>query len=70
MDRLAKALSDDKLEDLQWSAKWDVTKYNLFGERQMRKNVILCMFKKQLGLGPKYYLLIALIEPYGRAHIQ
>ena len=35
-----------------------------------KKNVILFMFKEQLGLGPKYYQLLTSIEPYGRSHIQ
>ena len=28
------------------------------------------MFKEQLGLGPEYYQIIALIEPNGRSRIQ
>ena len=36
----------------------------------MKKNAILCMFKEQLGLASKYYLLIALINYSGMARIQ
>ena len=67
VDHLARALFDDGLEDLQWSNKGDVTRCRFFGERQMKKNFILRMFKEQLGLGPDYCLLIALIEPCGAA---
>ena len=63
IDRLAKALFDDGLEDKHWSTNQEVTRCKLFGACQMKKNVILCMFKEQLGLGPNYYQIIALIEP-------
>ena len=46
MDRLARALFDDRLEDRQWSTRQEVTRCRLFGASQMRKNVILCMFKE------------------------
>ena len=65
IDCLAKALFEDGLEDRQWSTSQEVTRYKLFGACQMKKNVILCMFKEHLGLGPKYYQIIALIEPNG-----
>ena len=64
------ALFDNGLEDRQWSTNWEVTRYRLFGACQMKKNVILCMFKEWLGLGPKYYQIIALIEPNGWSCIQ
>ena len=51
---IAKALFDNGLEDRQWSTNREVTRCRLFGACQMKKNVILCMFKEQLGLGPKY----------------
>ena len=70
IDCLAKALFDNGFEEKQWSTNKEVTRCKLFGVCQMNKNVILCMFKEQLGLGPKYYQIIALIEPYGRSHIQ
>ena len=67
---LAKALSDDGLEDEYWHTKGNVVSCGLFGERQLRKNFILFMLKEQLGLGPKYYQLLTSIEPYGRSRIQ
>ena len=60
VDHLARVLFKNGLEDKQRSTGQEVTQCRLFGASQMRKNVILCMFKEQLGLGPKYYLLIAL----------
>ena len=68
VNRLGKALFDDGLKDKEWHKKGNVVSCGLFGECQLRKNVILFMFKEQLGLGPKYYQLLTSIEPYG--HIQ
>ena len=53
-DRLASALFNDGLKHMQWSTRREVTRCKLFGVGQMRKNVILCTFKEQLGLGSKY----------------
>ena len=50
IDHLARALFDKGLEDKQWSTRQEVTQCRLFGVGQMRKNVILCKFKEQLGL--------------------
>ena len=46
IDCLAKAMFDDGLEDRQWSTNREVTTYRLFGACQMKKSVILCMFKE------------------------
>ena len=70
VSRLAKALFDDGLKDKEWHTKGNVANCGLFGERRLRKNVILFMFKEQLGLGPNYYQLLTAIEPYGRSRIQ
>ena len=69
MDRLTRALFDNGIEDRQWSTRQEVTQCRLFGTGQMRKNVILCMFKEQLGLGSKYHLLITLMDYSGMARI-
>ena len=70
VSHLEKALFDDGLEDKEWRIKGNVANCGLFGEHQLRKNVILFMFKEKLGLGPNYYQLLTAIEPYGRSHIQ
>ena len=64
IDCLEKALFGDGYEDKKWSTNWEVTRCRLFGICQMKKSVILCMLKEHLGLGPKYYQIIALVEPY------
>ena len=69
VDCLARALFNDGLEYKQWSTRQEVTHYRLFGASKMRKNVILCMLKEQLGLGSKYYLLIILMDSFGMTHI-
>ena len=56
--------------DEEWRTKGNVASCDLYGERRLRKNVILFMFKEQLGLGPKYYQLLTVVEPYGRSRIQ
>ena len=70
VNRLAKALFDDGLEDKEWRTKWNIVNCGLFGEHQLRKNVILFMIKEQLGLGSKYYQLLTSIESCGRSRIQ
>ena len=55
IDCLAKALFGNGFEDKQWSTNWEVTRCKLFGACQMKENVILCIFKEQLGLGSKHY---------------
>ena len=70
VDRLASILFDDGLGHIQWITRNNVTRCRLFGAAQMGKNAILCMFKEQLDLGPKYYLLIALMRHSGKAYIQ
>ena len=70
VSRLAKALFDNGLKDEEWSTKGNVASCVLFGECQLRKSVILFMFKEQLGLGPNYYHLLTAIEPYGGSRIQ
>ena len=70
VNRLAKALFDDGLKDEEWQTNKNVASCGLYEERRLRKNVILFMFKEQLGIGPKYYQLLTSIEPYGRSRIQ
>ena len=41
VNHLAKALFDDGLKDKEWRTKGNVVSCGLFGERQLRKNVIL-----------------------------
>ena len=70
VDRLAKALFNDGLGDKQWPTKRDVTRCVLFGASRIWKNTIFCMFKEQLGLGPKYYHIIAHRDVLGMIRIQ
>ena len=70
MDRLAKILFDDRMGDKEWPTRWEITRCVLFGERQIWKNAIFCMFKEQRGLGPKYYQFIAVMDVFGMARIQ
>ena len=70
VDRLKKVLFDDGLKDKEWHTKGNVANCNLNWERRLRNNVILFMFKEQLGLSPKYYQLLTAIEPYGCSCIQ
>ena len=46
VSRLAKTLFDNRLKDEEWSTKGNVANCGLFGERQLRNNVILFMFKE------------------------
>ena len=70
VNHLAKALFYDGLKHKEWRTKGNVASCGLFGERQLRKNVILFMFKEQLGLDPNYCQLLTVIEPYGLSRIQ
>ena len=69
-DRLSKALFDDGMGDREWPTRREITRCVLIGERQIRKNAILCMVKEQLGLGPKYYQFIAVMDIFAMARIQ
>ena len=46
VNHLAKALFDDKLKDKEWRTKGNVVSCGLFRESQLRKNIILFMFKE------------------------
>ena len=70
VNRLARALFDDGLKDEEWQTNGNVANCGLYEEQQLRKNVILFMFKEQLGIGPKYYQLLTSIEAYGRSCFQ
>ena len=70
VDHLAKALFDDGLGDKQWPTKREVTRCILFGASQIQKNTILCMFKEQPGLVPKYYHIISHRDFLGMTRIQ
>ena len=70
VNRLTKALFDDGLKDKEWRTNGNVASCGLYEEQRLGKNVILFMFKEQLGIGPKYYQLLISIEPYGRTRIQ
>ena len=70
IDRLAKALFDVRLGDKQWPTKQKVTRCILFGASQIWKNTILCIFKEKLGLGTKYYHIIAHRDVLSMTRIQ
>ena len=70
VDRMAKALFNDGMGDKEWPTRREITRCVLFGERQIWKNAILCMFKEQLGLGPKYYQFMAAMDVFGMSRIQ
>ena len=46
VDRLKKVLFDDGLKDKEWRTKGNVANCGLYGERQLRKNIILFMLKQ------------------------